>query len=276
MQPNGNISLHWTCTSIIFAGWRENVEKSPHDWRKHLISSPVSSSFKCFLTSSPMQSQHQPPTPWSVPSVPFRATRAPCTLCSLSPSKTTSSLPLLPRYGPPLPAVHPCRLLNSASLTEEQTNKTPWGNEATSGNRQSERSLAYWCGIDHYWGKRKRKGGKRGDMERRALIWWSGLSCLLLFEWRKVTRQNPDQWLRQWDNHLSGHCAQAGGLDLTKLSHTMNRTGQCEGVRGVMWPRWPQDGELGWPSSAHHDPSRFIHSHKADSMKQEHSLDIVW
>lgn len=193
-----------------------------------------------------MHSQHQTPTPWS-PICPLRSHKGP-----LCPSETTSSLPLLPRFGSPLPTVHPCRLLNSASLTEEQTNKTPWGNEATSGNRRSERSLAYWCGIDHYWGKRRRKGGKRGDMERRALIWWSGLSCLPLFEWRKVTRQNPDQWLRQWDNHLWGHCAQSAGLDLTKLSHTMNRTGPwsvCECDPGMQ--SWDAPHQLTWSERGH-------------------------
>lgn len=68
-------------------------------------------------------------------------------------------IPLCPHPHTPHAQVHLSLLLNSASLTEVQTNKTPWGNEATSGNGQSERSLTYWCEIDHYWEKRKRSDG---------------------------------------------------------------------------------------------------------------------
>lgn len=73
-------------------------------------------------------------------------------------------------------------------------------------------------------------------LREKGKIWWSGLSRPPLIEWKKVTRQNPDQWLGRWDNHLSGHCAPSGDLDLTKLSHTMNRAGHGGCVRGVTWP----------------------------------------
>lgn len=98
------------------------------------------------------------------------------------------------------------------------------------------------------------KGKKRrenGDMKRGALIWWSGLSCLPLLGWKKVTRQNPDQWLRQWDNHLSGHCAQSGGLDLTWAFPHYERGRTACVKRGVMWPQWPVRAEQWFPSSAH-------------------------
>lgn len=68
---------------------------------------------------------------------------------------------------------------------------------------------------------------------------------------KKVTRQNPDQWLRQRDNHLVGHCAESGGLDLTNFSHTMNRTGQCWSIQEVMQLHWPVGAELRLPSLAH-------------------------
>lgn len=39
-------------------------------------------------------------------------------------------------------------------------------------------------------------------LSEREKIWWSGLSRPPPMEWKKVTRQNPDQWLGRWDNHL--------------------------------------------------------------------------
>lgn len=103
-----------------------------------------------------------------------RATGTPVSSAPFPHPKATSSLP-------PLPAVHPCRLLNSASLTKEQTNKTPWGNEATSGNRHSERGLVHWCGIDHYWRKGKEKEGKMEIW--REELWSDGVDWAVCCCW---------------------------------------------------------------------------------------------
>lgn len=64
-----------------------------------------------------------------------------------------------PSLWPLTPQVHPQRLLNSVASTEVQTNRTPRGDKATSGNGQCERSPAYWCENDHYWGEKKRSDG---------------------------------------------------------------------------------------------------------------------
>lgn len=119
----------------------------------------------------------------------FRVRRTPCVLSAPCPPLNPHLHPAI-FWVPPLPAVHPCRLLNSASLTEEQTNKTPWGNEATSGNRHSERSLAYWCGIDHYWEKGKEKEGKE-EIWREELwsdgVDWAVRCCSSEKRWQDKT-----------------------------------------------------------------------------------------
>lgn len=143
----------------------------------------------------------------------------------------------MPSLWPFTPTVHPQRLLNSAPSTEEQTNKTPRGGKAASGNRPRERSPVYWCENDHYWEEKKRSDGVDWAADR--------------VREKKVTRQNPDQWLRQWDKHLLGHCAGDGGLDLTLLSHTVNRPGWFGSVQGGMRPQWPVGVKLWFPSLAH-------------------------
>lgn len=122
------------------------------------------------------------------------------------------------------------------------------------------------------------KGALRIDVrltiiERKGkdLMEWIELSAA---HWvKKGDKTNPDQWLRQWDNHLSGHCAESSGLDLTKLSHTMNRTGQCGCVWGVVWPQWPVAVELC-------APHQLIWSHQADAsfsrMKQVQRRNNSW
>lgn len=66
------------------------------------------------------------------------------------------------------------------------------------------------------------------ERKRKDLTEW--IELLIEWEEKKVTWQNPDQWLRQWDKHLLGHCAWDGGLDLTLLSHTVNRPGRVGSV----------------------------------------------
>ena len=164
VPPNlGNTSRHWSYvrpdfTSLLLSLIQSSAPRSPD--------LPP-----CDLRSVPLQSHKDPLRP-------------------LLP--IPSSSPLLPR--PPLPAVHPCRLLNSAPLTEEQTNETPRGNEAASGNRRSEWSPAYWCGIDHYWEERRRKEGKRRRYGERScdLMEWIELSAAAgVKKKKKVTRQKP-------------------------------------------------------------------------------------
>lgn len=83
-------------------------------------------------------------------------------------------------------------------------------------------------------------------------IWWSGLSCWSSEGGGKVTRQKPDQWLRQWDKHLLGHCAGNGGLDLTLLfPHCEQGWEVWERTRGAKHLQWPVGVELWFPSLAH-------------------------
>lgn len=84
-------------------------------------------------------------------------------------------------------------------------------------------------------------------LREREKIWWSGLSRPPLMEWKKVTRQNPDQWLGRWDNHLRrGIVLRVVIWISTKLSHTMNRTGRS-GCRRV----WMDEG---WGDVTHTHP----------------------
>lgn len=122
---------------------------------------------------------------------------------------------------PLTPSVHPQRLLKSAPSTEEQTNKTkhPRVVGPPLGTGREKGAPVYWCENDHYWEGKKRPDGVDWAADR-------------VRGKKKVTRQNPDRWLRQWDKHLLGHCSVDGGLDLTLLSHTVNRPGRFGSVQG--------------------------------------------
>lgn len=136
------------------------------------------------------------------------------------------------------PQVRPRRLLNSAPLTEVQTNKAPRGDKATSGYGQGERSSQYWCENDHYWERKKRCDGVDWAVDR--------LRKRKKKRWQDKTY---DQWLRQWDKHLLSHCAGNGGLDLTSLSHSVEQAWTVlECTRGATWPM----GVELWPHSLAH------------------------
>lgn len=143
-----------------------------------------------------------------------------------------------PSLWPLTPQVHPQRLLNSGPSTEVQTNRTPRGEKATSGNGQLERSPAYWCENDHYWGGKKRSDGVDWAADRVGGRRWQD--------------KTPDQWLRQWDKHLLGHCAGNGGLDLTLLfPHCEQGWAVWGRTRGAKHLQWPVGVELWFPSLAH-------------------------
>lgn len=150
-SPTGRKS-QFTCR-LIWAESFVSVKITTHDVTHHVYHHLLLNRSSLNVTSHPLVTHLSP----------FRATRTPCVLLlPVPPSPTIIFTPFSPR-SPPLPAAQ-----FSFFNRGEQTNKTPWGNEATSGNGRSERSLAYWCGD---WPLLKEKEGRYGETSCDLMEW---------------------------------------------------------------------------------------------------------
>lgn len=110
--------------------------------------------------------------------------------------------------------------------------------------------------------------GERKDLMEwiELLIDWGG--------WGGWQDKTPDQWLRQWDKHLLGHCAGNGGLDLTLLfPHCEQGWAVWERTRGAKHLQWPVGVELWFPSLAHVITANL---HKGGSMERHLPTISPW